>query len=842
MIWRQSWRMTWRDWRAKELHFLLLSLVVAVAALSAVGFFVDRLRTGLEQDAHQLLGADLVIRADQPIATAWAQRANAQGLQSAHTVTFPSMAQAGTGEDFSARLAALKAVSDNYPLRGTLRLSQARTPVGASGKSSTASGGKAPARGAVWVDPALLDALDIQLGDQLRLGERSFTVTHLIEVEPDRGASFMSFAPRVMLNLSDLAATGLVQDGSRVSYRLLLAGPAERIGRFKRWAEQAIEQGKLKGVHIESLEAGRPEMQATLERARQFLSLVSLLSAMLAAIAVAMAARRFMLRHVDSCAMLRCLGATQRQVSLLFLYEFLLVGLAGSALGVLIGFAAHFVLLEWLGRFLVPTLPPASWRPGLQGLAAGLLLLLGFAMPSILQLRNVPHNHVMRRESQSQQPATLSVYALATASFVALLLWQAGDLRLGALTAAGFLGACTAFALLGWLCLRLLQRARHASDRPSWRFAMNGLQRRQGATVVQVVALALGLMALLLLTVVRGDLVQAWQQATPADAPNQFMLNIQPEQKSAIEARLQQGGVVSPLLYPMIRGRLVQINDDQLTEDSFAEDRARRLVDREFNLSTMHALPPQNRILAGQWLDDSQPEASVEEGLARTLGLKLGDRLTFEIAGQPVQATVTSLRKLDWGSMRVNFFVILNPALLQDAPQTWITAFHLPAGQSRLIGQLTQAFPNLTVVDVGAIVQQVQTVIEQVVRAVEFLFLFTLLAGVLVLYAALASSQEERMREAGLLRALGATRRQLSQAQWTELALIGALSGVLAAGGAAAVGWALARFVFEFSWQFNSLVWLAGLLGGVTCAFLGGWFSLRQVLNQPPLQTLREAR
>ncbi len=840
MILQQSWRMTWRDWRAKELHFLLLSLIVAVAALSAVGFFVDRLRTGLEQDAHQLLGADLVIRADQPISAAWERRASAQDLQIAHTVTFPSMAQAGEEEDFAAKLAAIKAVSDGYPLRGTLTLSSEEKESGKKDASSLELVQGAPARGSVWVDPALLDILGIGLGDQLRLGDQAFTVTRQIEVEPDRGASFMSFAPRVMLNLNDLAATGLVQEGSRVTYRLLLAGPTDTIKRFKGWVGGKIEADNLKGVHIESLEAGRPEMQATLERARQFLSLVGLLSAMLAAVAVAMAARRFMLRHVDSCAMLRCLGATQRQVTLLFFYEFLLVGLVGSALGVLIGFAAHFVLLEWLGRLLVPTLPPASLWPGLQGMAIGLLLLLGFAMPSILQLRNVPHNHVVRRESQSQQPVTLSVYALATASFLALLLWQAGDLRLGALTAAGFLGACVAFALLGWLGLRLLHGARHASAHLSWRFAMNGLQRRQGATVVQVVALALGLMALLLLTVIRGDLVQAWHQATPADAPNQFMLNIQPEQKDEIEVRLKQDGVASPVLYPMIRGRLVQINGDLLSEDSFAEDRARRLVDREFNLSTMHTLPPQNRIIAGQWLDDSKPEASVEEGLAKTLGLKLGDSLTFDIAGQPVQATVTSLRKLDWGSMRVNFFVILNPALMQDTPQTWITAFYLPPTQSRLISALTQSFPNLTIVDVGAIVQQVQTVMDQVVRAVEFLFLFTLVSGVLVLYAALASSQDERTREAGLLRALGATRRQLSQAQWTELALIGALSGLLAASGAAAVGWALARFIFEFSWQFNPLVWLAGLLGGMTCAFLGGWFSLRQVLNQPPLQTLRE--
>jgi putative ABC transport system permease protein len=830
----QSFRMTRRDWRAGELRFLLIALIVAVAALCSVGFFVDRMRAGLNRDAHQLLGGDLVIRADQPISDAWRSEAGRRGLLLAETVAFPSMVTAGEGDQATSQLAAVKAVSPGYPLRGDLKIAAPQN----GGDIVTRT---VPEAGTVWVDSNLLSAQNLAVGNQLKLGDKIFKIAHVISVEPDRGAAFMNFAPRVMLRMSDLAATNLVQNGSRVTYRLLVAGKPANVEAFQRWMQSSIESENIKGVRIESLESGRPEMRSTLDRAEQFLSLVGLLSAMLAAVAVAMAARRFMLRHVDACAMLRCLGLTQNQVTALYLIEFFIIGLVGSALGALTGFAAHFVLLEWLGRLVSSDLPPATFLPAAQGMATGLLLLVGFAIPPILQLRNVPHNRVIRREQDVPQPMTLATYGLGLLSFVALLLWQAGNLKLGLLTAAGFLGGLAVFALVGWLSLKSLRVLRAAIGHPSWRFALTALQRRPGASVVQIVALALGLMALLLLTVIRGDLVNAWRQSTPPDAPNRFMLNIQPDQRQEIEARLAKNGIVNPVLYPMIRGRLIQINDTPITGETYAEDRAKRLVDREFNLSTMRAVPPQNQVTAGRWYDDRKPEASVEEGLAKTLNLKLGDKLRFDIGGQPVEAPVTSLRKLEWGSMRVNFFVILNPKAVADMPQTWITAFRLPDDKGALINELLRDFPNLTVVDIGSVIRQVQNVIDQVITAVEFLFLFTLASGVLVLYAALVGSQDERTRESGLLRALGATRKQLSQAQWIEFALVGGLGGVLAATGAAAVGWALARYVFDFEWTFSPTVWLAGLAIGAACALIGGWVGLRNVLNQPPLQTLREA-
>jgi len=840
----QALRMTARDWRAGELRFLLVALVVAVAALTSVSFFIDRMRAGLDRDAHQLLGADLLVNADDPVRQDWRDEAARRGLLLADTVTFPSMAQAGQGDDSMAQLSSIKAVSNGYPLRGQLTVSlDAEAAAGARGEPTRA----VPEPGTVWVDPNLLPALRAKVGDTIVLGNSEFRIAQLIATEPDKGASFANFAPRVMLALSDLKATGLVDDFARVTFRLQVASNNRNdlaaVRDYETWLRAQIRANNVKGVRIETLESGRPEMRATLDRAGLFLSLVGLLSAMLAAVAVAMAARRFMGRHLDACAMLRCLGLTQNQVTVMYLFEFALVGLAGSVIGVAVGFGAHFVLLELIASLIRTELPPVSLLPALQGVATGMLLLLGFALPPILQLRNVPHNRVIRREQGAPRPAALATYGLGVGVFLLLLLWQAGDARMALLIAGGFLGGFAVFALVAWLCLQGLRRLRGSIQHQGWRFAVTSLQRRPGATVVQVVSLALGLMALLLLTVVRGDLMAAWRLATPPDAPNRFVINVLPEQKAGVETQLVAAGVQKPVLFPMIRGRLTAVNGATITRDTYASDEARRLANREFNLSSTTVLPELNEVVAGEWFKDAPgvAEASVEQSILQRLNLKLGDRMRFDMGGLIVDARITSVRKVEWGTMRANFFVIINPAAMANAPTTYMTAFHLPQGKPNVGNALSRTFPNLTVIDVSGIIRQLQEVLDQVVTAVEFLFLFTLASGLLVLYAALMGSQAERTREAGLLRALGATRQQLAQAQRIEFALVGGLAGLLAASGAAALGWALATYQFKFPWVFEPGVWLAGLVVGALCAIVGGWFGLRGVLRQPPLQTLREA-
>jgi putative ABC transport system permease protein len=823
-------RMTGRDWRAGELRLLAMALVIAVAAVTSVGFFVDRIRLGLERDAAQLLAADLVLSSDQPISPELRKRALAAQLQTAETVTFPSMALNAADLDRNA-LAAVKAVSQGYPLRGTVRLS-------AGPGAPDAPVREVPARGKAWVDPQLLQALGARPGERLKLGEMDFLIDRVITIEPDRGAGFINFAPRVMISLDDLATTQLITTGSRVTYRLLAAGERPAVRAFA----TAVERELQRGQRIETLESGRPEMQRTLERAQRFLSLVALLAAMIAAVAVAAAARRFSQRHLDSCAMMRCLGLAQSDIFRLFALEFLVVGVAACVTGMLLGYAAHFALLRALGTLINTELPLPSLLPAVQGGAVGLVLLLGFALPPLAQLRSVPPLRVLRKDIGLPKGRSGLGYLVGFAGFLLLLLWSSNDLKVGSVTAGGFAGGIVVFALAAYGVLALLSPLRTITGRLgiSWRFALAAVQRRPVATIVQLVSLAVGLMALLLLTVTRTDLVSAWRSAAPPDAPNRFVVNVQPDQVEGVARRLRDSGIEAEL-HPMIRGRLIQLNGKAVGPENYSDDRAQRLVDREFNLSYASSAPGHNRITAGTWFRDGSSELSIEEGIAKTLGITLGDELTFDVAGQTVKARATSLRKVSWDSMRANFFVLMPPSLLADKPASFITAFHLPESKGALTGDLLREFPNLTVIDTSAVFRQVQAVLDQVIAAVEFLFVFTLAAGVLVLYAALASSRDERVREAGLLRALGASRRQLAQAQLAELACIGALAGLLAAIGANAVGWALARFAFEFDYSISPWVFVLGIVGGAACALGGGYLGLRGVLNTPPLATLREA-
>ena len=828
-----SWRMLLRDWRAGELRLLIAALIVAVAAVSTVGFLVDRIRLGLERDATQLLGGDVVLSSDRPLPKVWLTVAEKAQLKTAQVVTFPSMAQHGE----RAQLSALKAVSDTYPLRGALQVTSARNASDQAAQTTQAAPG-IPSPGTVWVDAQLLNSLNVQIGDALQLGEASFRIEKLILLEPDRGAGFINFAPRVLLRLDELPRTELIQEGARVTYRLLVAGEAEPV---KTWRNSV--QAQLKnGQRLESLDDGRPEMQQALERAKQFLALVALLTVLLAAVAIALAARRYSLRHIDACAVMRCLGSTQNQLSILFAVEFLVVGITASVLGALLGYAAHFALLQGLAGFLKSSLPLPSLLPAVQGLVVGVVLLLGFAAPPLLQLRQVPPLRVLRRELGELQPATLLTYGLGALAFFALLVWLAGDPRLGAIAGAGFIGGLLAFAGLAWLALKTLtvlrRFARHSARHSVvFRLALAGTTRRSSATVVQVVALAVGLMALLLLTLTRTDLINAWRSAAPADAPNRFVINIQPDQQHAFSQQLKQLGAGEPDLLPMVRGRLIAINQQPVSLDHY-EGRTRRLVNREFNLSYMADLPRHNQLVSGRWFNADAPEISVEQGLMKTLGLQLGDRLRFDIAGNEVEARISSVRKVQWDSFQVNFFVIFPPALLQTMPQSYITSFRMPP-EKDFGARLLAEFPNLTLVDTTALLRQVQNVLDQVIAAVEFLFFFTLAAGVLVLYAALASSQDERSREAAILRALGAAQGQLQSAQIFELVFIGALAGLFAALGASVVGAVLAQTVFDLPLAFNPLVFLSGILAGTAIAVLAGWSSLRRVLQQAPLVSLR---
>jgi putative ABC transport system permease protein len=826
-----------RDFRAGELRLLLVAVTLAVAALTAVGFFADRFERGLARDARQMLGGDAIVSSDQPPPQIFIDEARARALSIATTTSFPSMGRAAQAQGGASKLVAVKAVSEAYPLRGRLKLKNAP-----SAQVLDAAG--APEPGTVWVDAGLLDALQLKMGDSLLLGDAALRIARLIVIEPDRGAGFMSLAPRVMLNHVDLAATGLVQPASRVNYRLALASPVGRdadIAAFVQWAETQIDQRKLRGVRVESMESGRPEMKQTLGRAEKFLNLVALLAALLAAVAVAIASRDFANGHLDDCAMLRVLGLPQRSIALSYSLEFGLVGALASAVGVGLGLAVHYGFVALLAGLVNVELPPPGAWPALFGVGVGLTLLIGFGLPPVLQLARVPPLRVIRRDVGALKATSLVVLGAGGLGFAALLLAVSADWKLGLIAVGGFAAAAAMFALLSWGAVMALKRTVPEARAPRWLvLATRQIAARPAFAVLQVSALAVGLLALVLLVLLRTDLVASWRAATPRDAPNRFVINIQPEQGEAFRQTLAAAGIAKYDWFPMIRGRLVAINNRPVSPAQFVEDRAKRLVEREFNLSHDAQLPGHNRVVAGRWQANEADAVSVEEGLATTLGVKIGDRLRFDIAGQAREGRITSLRKVDWGSMRVNFFVMFPTAAMPDLPATTIAAFRAPE-QPGFDNALARDFPNITTVDVSAQIGQVQRVLDQVIRAVEFLFAFTLAAGLVVLFAAVTATREARAREFAVMRAMGAGRTLLAQVQRGELLGVGALAGGLASIAAMVVGWALARYAFDFQWTASWSVPLIGAAAGALLALAAGWWGLRDVLRRPVVETLRRA-
>ena len=887
-FWRLGWRTLWRDVRAGELRLLVVAVLLAVAALSSVAFFADRLAGALQRDAAQLLGGDVVVSSDQPLPAVFAEKARALGLRSARTQTFPTMARAEQTRGGAGRLVTLKAVSAGYPLRGSLRVSDnTHWQPAQPDQSST----QPPQPGQVWVEAPLLEALQLQLGDALLLGQSALRISRVLTQEPDRGGSFISFAPRVLMHADDLPATQLVQPASRVHYRMALVGSAADVRAFGDWARaelakaQTQAQTPMRGIRIETLQEGNPRMQETLDRASNFLNLVALLAALLSAVAVALAARAFAERHLDGCAILRVLGLPQRTIARAYALEFVAAGLAGTLLGLALGFAVHYVFVWLLGGLVQTDLPPPSWQPLVLGLGVGMTLLLAFGLPPVLQLAGTPPLRVMRRELGRIKGTSALAMAAGLAGFAALLLTASSDIKLGGIAVGGFAAAVLLFMLLGALAVWLVRRsmgAALAQSLPYWlRLALRQLGARPVFAVLQISSLGVGMLALVLLVLLRTDLVRSWRQATPADAHNRYIINILPEQQAPMQQALRAAGVAQFDWFPMVRGRLVAINGRAVSASNYADAQAQRLVEREFNLSYSTILPAWNPLEQGRWRSGSsgnsskgsgnagtnaeanakenanaatdQNAISMEAGIMQTLGLKLGDSVVFDMGGVQRTSTITSVRKVNWSSMHVNFFAMYPVASLGDeVAVSYITSYRNPpykaaakaaqAAQPSLDYQLLQTFPNITQVDMDSTLLQLQAVLDKVIRAVELLFVFGLAAGLLVLFATVNTSRDERSREFAIMRALGSSSALLRRLQSAELLATGALAGLLAGAVALALGWALAHYVFAFEWALALWVLPASAGAGAVLAWAAGWWSLHSILRQPVVQTLRQAQ
>ncbi len=823
-------RLLARDWRAGELTLVAVAVVVAVASVTTVGFFADRVHQALNRQANQLLGADLVVSSRRPLPPQFAAEATRAGLQVTEMLRFPSMA-AANGQNV---LAEIKAVTAGYPQRGELRITDT---LYAPDRRATSI----PDPGTVWVDEKLLTRLQLKAGDSMEVGNSRLPVAAIITQEPDSAVGFINAGPRVMLNAADLPSTGLVQVGSRIRYRVQVAGTPQAVDSYRAWITSRLEPGQ----RVESIQDARPEIRSALERAEKFLSLTALLSVVLAAVAIALAARRYLQRHLDACAMMRCFGVSGARVVRLHVLQFAALGTAASLAGCAVGLLAQHALALWLGSLVTVELPGAGPWPALHGFVTGLALLLGFAVPPLVALGRVSPLRVLRRDLGLPGGRGWLGYALGIAVIAGLILWKAGDLRTGGLVFAGFAVAMVVAGLGAWAVIAMVSRLRGSGV--SWRFGIANLRRRRLASILQVVALGIGIMALLTLTIIRGELLQLWQASLPPDAPNRFIVNIQKDQIPALNGFFAERKITVPELYPMVRARLTRINDRVVSAADYTDDRARRLVDREFNLSWATRMQRDNLLVAGEWWDDAngksaqrQDQFSMEDGIARALGISIGDRLTFDAAGNSFAAEVTSLRKVNWDSFNVNFFLVAPPGLLEQQPVSYVTSFYLPPGNVELLNALVKQFPNFLLIDVAQVLAQVQQMITQVSNAVQFVFMFTLLAGLVVLYAAIASTQDERLYQATIMRTLGASRAQLARANLAEFAMIGALAGLIAAAGANALGYALADRIINVGYSFSPTVWAVGIICSIVGVAAAGYLGTQRVLRIAPLRVLRQ--
>ncbi|MCI0504983.1 MAG: FtsX-like permease family protein, partial [Gammaproteobacteria bacterium] len=716
------------------------------------------------------------------------------------------------------------------PLRGALKISRQAFDAGVETS-------QIPAPGEVWIEPRMMNQLNVSPGDDIILGSSTFRIAAFLRYEPDRSGDLFSIAPRVLMNIHDLPGTGLIQEGSRMRYRLLVAGEKAKVRQFRNRVENQLQPGE----QVEDVRDARQEVRTALQRGQQFLGLSTIISVVLAFVAVAMAAQRYAERHLNTCAVLRCLGAHQSHIARIFLIQLIVLGVIASALGCAIGYVAHTVLYQIAGSLILVDLPAPSLWPLLTGFAVGLLGLTGFALPPIWRLRNVPTLSVLRRELGALKPLALSSYLFGVLILALLVLWQAGNLKMGSSVLGGIVLTAIILALFAFALIVVLKRMLPRLH-VEWRFAIANITRRRITSVVQVVAFGIGIMVLLLLSMVRGDLLESWQNSLPADASNRFVINIQPDQLEEVEEFFRNHGLTQSRLYPMIRGRLIKVNGEDLQTDKLEDERARRLATREFNLSWAREMQIDNKIVQGKWWPETgfaRQQFSVEEGIAKTLNLKLGDMLTFQVAGEDVSATVTSLRSVQWDTFRANFFVLAPPGLLDNYPASYITSFYLSGDNAPVLDELVRRFPNLTVIDISVVMNQVRTIMERITRTVEFVFLFTLLAGLTVMYAAIHSTLDQRIRENAILRAIGASRNRLLHGLAAEFAVMGLLAGLLASFCASLAGFVLADRVFELEYQLNLSLWIVGILGGMLGVGAAGILGTRRVLSKPPLAIIK---
>jgi putative ABC transport system permease protein len=824
---RFALRNLWRDLKSGELSVLLLAMSVAVLSLTAVGFFTSRISQGVRAQAAEVLAADLRLESPDPISAQYFAEAARRGLKTAQLVEFPTAIFNGA----LSQLAALNAVTSTYPLRGHLRI--ADEPFGVARQTD-----HTPKAGEVWLDARIMAQLKVNLGDRLRIGAGAFTVAEVLDYRPDQGTGFVNLAPAALIDYDEVAATQLIQPGSRVTHVALFAGTPAQVQEFRDY----LKSHKTGGERLREVDESSRQLNSAIDRASRFLNLASLASVLLAAVAVAMGARRYAQRHIDTVALMKCMGASQNFVLSIALIELTLLALGAVAIGALLGDLAQEGLALLLKDLIRTELPPPSLAPLPIALVTVMAMLIGFALPPLLQLKNTPPGRVLRKAVTAPPLRFGLPYLFAFAALFAILWTLVRDTELVASVLAGVVGVGLLLTGAGFGLVRLTGRLRGGVG-VAWRYGLANVSRRGNSSVVQIVAFGLGLMVLLLLAVVRGDLLADWRRSLPTNVPNNFLVNISPAERPVLDAFLKSHGLGQPQMYPMVRARMTAINGEPASSIKLKGDNGRGFLEREQNLTWSDKLMDDNQLIAGSWWepkDYGKPLVSISSEYQETLGLKLGDQLTFDVAGETLTVEVASIRKVRWDSFRPNFFLVFPPNLLDGAAGTYMTSVFLTPAQRPALADLVRQFPTVSVFDVDAILKQIREIMDRASLAVQYVFLFTLVAGIVVLLAAVQSTRDERRYESAMLRTLGASRATVLQGVAAEFSALGFLSGTLAAFGATAVGWELAHRLFSLPFDWEPWVWVLGLFCGTILVGVSGTLATRGVVNTPPMVTLRD--
>jgi len=817
-----------RELRSGEVMVLLAAVALAVAALTAVGFLTDRIGKAVARQANEVLAADLRLRSQEPIPDVWRNKAREFDLQTAETNTFPSVVFFG---DLSA-LSTIKAVNDTYPLRGDVRVSDTLF-----GEQRVVT--DVPPRGEVWADGALLARIDADVGDRLSVGELELLVTAVLTYRPDQSIGFASLAPSLLMNIGDIPASGLISEGSRVGYALLVAGDDTTVNAFN----EAIQDDLPDSVRTSNREESSDRANNAADRAQRFLSLTAVISLLLSAVAVAMSARRFAHRRMDTVALMKSLGATQAFVISVALVQLILLGLLGVIVGSVAGYVAEELLSWILADLIASDLPGAGPMPVILASSSALVLLIGFALPSLIQLRNTPPLRVLRHDAMPPAPSRILVAGLSLAAVAALLYRSVGDVRMLGILLGGIIVIAAALYFVGRALVASLGYFRSGVG-VAWRYGLANVARRGRDSAVQVVAFGLGLTVLLLLTIVRTDLLQGWRQTLDENAPNHFMINIQPHEIEPVAGILKSAELEVPEFVPLVRARMSTINGESVKEREYPTRDGKWMANREANLSFAAVLSDSNEIVEGEWWPedyDGPPLVSVEEEAAMETGLVVGDKMVFVIAGRELEVTIASLRKINWDSFQPNFFMVFSPGALVGMPTTYISSLRIEKQQQAVLVKLVRAHPSISVIDLDSILQQVRGIIEKASLAVQAVFVFTLAAGVAVLFAAVQSTIDERRFESAMLRALGARRRTVFAGVMAEFAALGAAAGILASAGASILAAIIAVQLFDLPYEFSPQLWVAGVAAGVLVVCASGFVAARGAVNASPVDVLRAA-